>query len=533
MSAPGEVRTSVLGGEVIRRGWLSRAPRSMVSRVVGGGSIGLAALVLMSGASWESALVCAAMLVAVWWQVWPGERGLGEPRLDARLRRRRAARRRRTGQAAFLPLPDASAGGEGPLWELPVAVGRVAPLKLVAGHGLFALHHTNVGEGHYLSVLCETGGLGTGLRADDAYAQGQEGFGRLMATFAERARLISGLQQISRVVPHDSAQHRHWVAGEMVPPPEDAPAAVREGFRLLVMSYEAKVAEFADDAGQHRNYLVARFDMTPAFHKLAARRGGGPDAWAELIRGELRILRALVAEAGLGPLTVLGEQRAVAAMRALQSPGCAPERHAGLGWAEAFLPFETAVSAPPARPRSWRRPFTWLRPRPVSDHLVVDGEWRTRIAYLPQDGLVPAAVGPRWLAPVLTDRSGVVRTVSTRIDLVPARDARAAAMAAKTSDRAAAMDNEQRGRTDDGTDEALLGSSSRLLADLAPASGHAGVRWGLFITLQAPTYDDLLDACDALEDAAGRSGINRLQWCDEDQDLAWGAALPLARGIRS
>ncbi len=531
------VRTSVLGGEVARRGLLSAAPRSVVSRSVGAGAVLLVVLVLISGASIAAGVVCAGLLAGVWWLVWPRAGGLEEPRLDAFLRRRRgAARRGKLGTASFMPLAAAPADYAGPLWDAPAPVGRVEPLAIgeaAAAGGLFVLHHMNPGEPLYLSVLCETGGLGTGLRADDAYAQTQVAYGRLLATFARSTRWITGLQQINRVVPHDSAQHRRWAAEQIRPPAEDAPAEVHAGFRQLVEAYEAKVAAFADHAEQHRNYLVARVDLSPAFLRQAARRGGGPDAYAELVLGELRTLQALVAATGLGRLSVLGAQRTVAAMRALQSPDYAPDRHAGLSWPEAFLPFAAAQWSPPAQRARWWSPLSWIGPRVTADHLIVDDGWCTRTCYVPADGLAPAAIGPRWLAPILTDLTGVVRTVSARIDLVPERDARAAAVMAKTSDTAAALDAAESGRTDDGTEAVLLSSSSRMLADLAPGSGAAGVRWGLFITLQAQGHDALLDACDQLEEAAGSAGINRLAWCDDDQDLAWVAALPLARGIRA
>ena len=103
----------------------------------------------------------------------------------------------------------------------------MAPLQLAgtAADGLFVLHHTNPGEPHYLSVLCASDGLGSGLRSELAYAGNQEGFGLLLAAHAETDRLLSGLQQLNRVVPHDPAQHRAWITRHAVPPLDPTPSA--------------------------------------------------------------------------------------------------------------------------------------------------------------------------------------------------------------------------------------------------------------------------------------------------------------------
>ena len=129
-------------------------------------------------------------------------------------------------------------------------------------------------------------------------------------------------------------------------------------------------------------------------------------------------------------------------------------------------------------------------PRPAAaafDHLLVDDAWYTRTAYLPAGGLEPALLGPRWLAPLLTDVSpgGGAHHLHPHHP-GPGRRGRARrAVADKTSDTAVAMKNTARGKVDDGTDRELLSASARRLADLAPGSRHAGIAWGLFLTVQA------------------------------------------------
>jgi len=529
-----QLRVSFLGGEVEKRGILARAPQSRISRVTLVAGLAFVLLSLLSGVTVVLAVVNLLILIAVWTLTWP--RAQEPPRLDSWLRRRRAAARRRSGHARFVAPAELHPGHRGPAWKVPGAVGRVEPLDLTGTpyESLFVLHHTNP-AGHFLTVLAATDGLGSGLRSDEQYARTQEDFGRLLAVFASRSRHISGFQQINRVVPHDALEHEDWMITQLSPPAADAPPAVKQGYDLLVKSYSQLVSDDAATAEQHRNYLVARFDITPEFLELAARFGKGNLGMTEIVVEELRLLRDRISGAGLGSLTVLGEQRTVAAMRALQSPDYAPDRHGGCEWANAFLSFETTTHPPLVPATGYFRRLTrlvGLNSPPISDHMTVEDRWLTRTGYIPRGGIAQARFGPRWLAGVLTDISpAVVRTVSTRINLIPANIARAEAVKDLTSDAATEIKEASQGKIDDGTGQAMKSASTVRLTDLAPGSGNAGVQWGLFITVQARTADELADASARLVDALTECGITHWQWADDDHDLAWVTTLPLARGL--
>jgi hypothetical protein len=512
-------RSSMLGGEVARRGLLALAPRSRISRSLGVATLALVILLLLSSASLLVGLLCLLLLAAVGWLVWPPA-GSDRSRLDRWLQRRRYRTRHLRGLDCYTPPGQLRPGSRG-AWEYPPPIGHVQPLELSgsAWSRLFILHHAPTGAGQFLTVLLGTSGLGAGLWTDAQHAATQEGFGALLASLAKPGRWLSDLGQLSRTLPQDFTEHSALLAAQLTPPDKQAPPPVHEAFWRLLDSYDQVLALEAGRCEEHRNYLIARFDLTDEFQLAGARIAPGPAGWAKLVRDELVQLSARAAGAGLGRVEVLGEQRSVAALRALQSPDHQPDRHGGLGWADAFLSFRATATE-----------------LVVDEHDGPDGRtggWYTRIGCVPLHGMDAAELGPRWLAPLLVDLSpSVVRTIATRLRPTPAAAARAAAVKDATTDTSTALTGAAEAKIDDGTTRVMLDASTRRLLDLAPGSGHAGTQWAMFIAVQASSKEELDDACRALTEAAADAAITRLDWLAHQQDLAWPAVLGLGRGVR-
>ena len=75
--------------------------------------------------------------------------------------------------------------------------------------------------------------------------------------------------------------------------------------------------------------------------------------------------------------------------------------------------------------------------------------------------------------------------------------------------------------------------AQRRSADLAAGSQHHGVDWIGFVTISAPTRDDLGQASRQLEEACATGlGIERLDWQDSFQSAASGTTWPIGRGLR-
>jgi hypothetical protein len=512
-------RSSILGGDVARRGILSLAPRSRISRTVGLATVAFVILLLLSSATLVAGLVCVALLVLAAWLVWPPASS-DRSRLDRWIVRRRRQSRHARGLDCYTRPEDLRPGSPG-AWDLPPPVGRVEPLDLMSTEWsrLFILHHTPTGAGQFLTVLMATDGLGAGLWTDAQHSTKQEGFGAMLASSAKQGRWLSDIGQLSRTLPQDFTEHSALLEAQLQPPADSAPAAVRASYRHLLASYDQVVQQEAYRCEEHRNYLVARIDLTDDFQLAAAKIAPAPAGWAKLVRDELVQLTSRATSAGLGTIDVLGEQRTVAALRALQSPDCPPDRHGGLTWADAFLSFRTTTTEIVVDERA-------EPDRPL-------GGWHTRVACVPLRGMESARLGPRWLAPVLVDLSpSVVRTIATRIRPVPPRTARVAAVKDATTDTSATATADAEGKVDDGTGRVMQDASTRRLIDLAPGSGHAGAEWAMVIALQANSRAALDDACRALDDAAADASIFELDWLEHEQDLAWPAVLGLGRGVR-
>jgi hypothetical protein len=480
------------------------APRSRISRAAGLTILAFVILLLLSSATLIAGLVCVALVGVGAWLVWPPAHSDGS-RLDRGIVRLRQ-RRRHSRSLDCYTRPEQLRPGSVGAWELPPPVGRVEPLDLsdTEWSRLFVLHHTPTGAGQFLTVLMSTDGLGTGLWTDAQHA-----------SIAKPGRWLSDLGQVSRTLRQDFTEHSALIEAQLRPPPESSSPRVRAAYRQLLASYDQIVEQEAERCEEHRNYLVARFDLTDEFQLAAARIAPAPAGWAKLVRDELVQLASRAMSAGLGRIEVLGERRTVAALRALQSPDFPPDRHGGLSWSDAFLTF-----------------------RSTAREIVVTGDtdsadWHTRVASVPLRGMEAARLGARWLAPVLVDLSpSVVRTVATRIRPKAVREARADAVKDATTDTSAALTAASEGKVDDGTGRVMLDTSSRRLVDLAPGSGHAGADWAMFIALQATSKAELDDACRTLDEAAADSSITELDWLAHEQDLAWPTVLGLGRGVR-
>lgn len=495
------MRTSILGGEISRRGLLGSLS---TPTTVALGAAGVIAFVLwLAVGDVTGAISGFAMLSGTYGVVRPwGRRSLAAQALWSWRWRRRRIRGETTFVAPHVARESDPGDLFGPLWALPTPLGRVEPLDLAGTpwEHMFILWHHNPGERSYLSVLMEVQGQASGLRAERAYEVASVRYGVLLSQLAKAGSFLRGLQQINRIVPHDPAPHRAFISQRL---------STRPGLEPLIESYEELVDLTAASAEQHRNYLVARFPLTAEFYEEARGHGEGTAGWAGLVRDELARLADLAVRAELTRPQVLGEQRTCAVLRSLQDPRWPIDQHEGVRWDTCWQSYNTE-----------------------SDYIVVNDKWHTRTAFLPRDGIAPAPLGPRWLAPLLTAVTpSVIRTLSVRMEFVPDKLARARARADVAQDGASLLGDAKRGRVDDGTDATMLSASQRRLYDLAPGSGHQGVDWSMAISVTAAGAAELRRACMRVANEAAQSALTELDWQDRAQDAAVIATYPLARGM--
>ena len=89
----------------------------------------------------------------------------------------------------------------------------------------------------------------------------------------------------------------------------------------------------------------------------------------------------------------------------------------------------------------------------------------------------------------------------------------------------------RRGAIDDGSQAVQLSASAQRLADLQPGSGIHGAHWAGWVSVSAPSAQEVMQASTRISDAADECGIAHLDWlsCRHDEGLP--ATWPVWRGM--
>ncbi|MDJ0396174.1 hypothetical protein QMK17_22915 [Rhodococcus sp. G-MC3] len=508
-------RTSILGGEIARRGLTGISPPVLIawSATL---FVGIAAYFILGGGTLTIGFI-AALYLGVFAATFEfGDRSYASEKLHSL----RTWSRTRRGEHLFRHGGDPAYGVEGldPGWEYPVPLGRTAPLD-VSGTGLdemFIIRTANPGERAYYTVVLSVQGLAGGLRTDAAWASTSEKFGMFGASLARKSSLIRGVQFIHRSIPADLTKHEDWVEHQV-----EALGDIR--LAAPVASYGNLLDTIRPHTEEHRAYVVLKLPQTEPFEAAAARAAGGKDARfeggiAQVVRDETMRAVSKLISSGLGRVEVFGEQRTCAVIRAFVDPTFKLDRHQGARWENCWPSYIGGRES------------------------VVSGRWHTRVGIIPPASIEPVELGPLWLAPLLTGvapdpgddetpPSPTIRTVSVRMDFVPDAVAREAAKQDFTQDQASQETERRKGRIGDGSADVMATASGRRRGDLMPGSGHHGVIYSMAIAVTGRGEDDLDRACMRVSEACDESAIKTIAWQDDDHDVALFTTLPFARGL--
>ena len=134
-----------------------------------------------------------------------------------------------------------------------------------------------------------------------------------------------------------------------------------------------------------------------------------------------------------------------------------------------------------------------------------------------------------FLAPLLVQTPGVIRTVAVTMNLVPTDVAMTTAMSDLTTDAANTSAAAKAGRTADPRDDRQLSQAELRAYDISQGAG--GVKAVGYVTVSARTVEDLELAKRRMRTAGARAWLT-LEWCDKEHDRAFVNTLPLARGLR-
>lgn len=329
----------------------------------------------------------------------------------------------------------------------------------------------------------------------------------LLGTEEKERRVGSWAAVLSSLARERSVLHRvQWVAttvaddGAAVAGYLEANAALPEGAPAR-RSYSTLLRSSGSETCRHEVLLAVQLRVAGPAARAVRSLGGGDRAACALLWRELSSLRGQLASADMPVERVLDERALAAAMRrsgvsSRSNRACPP---CGVGW-----PWPVALQDEWACVRAddaWHATY-WIAEWPRVD------------------------VGPEFLAPLLL--GSVRRSVAVVMEpLSPAQAVRQAERA-RTADIADAELRRRGGflATARRAKEAEL--ASRREAELA--DGHASVRFSGYVTVSAPTREQLEAACDATEQAASQCRLE-LRRLYGDQARALTCTLPLGRGL--
>ena len=531
--APGGRRTRYRFGPLERRGLIAGWRGGQIAVVAGG--VMAAIVVLRQRPTLPAiaiALVAVALCVAAAW--WPIAGRTAEQWLPTVVRwgasgagggRRRHAGIDKRGQClgpdgtpclagvlARNPLPpgDHAAGNlraSGARDARQRAGGRAASGSASGRRGVFAGLHVlgfDVREGQetaavvydersrtYTAVL-ELLGHSFALLSGEEKERRVASWSSVLSSLARERSVVHRVQWLAATVPDDGAAVRDHLATRAAMP-EDAAAR---------RSYAALLRGAGGETCRHDVHLAVQLRATGAAARAMRSMGGGERAACVLLAREVASLRQQLASADVPVERVLDERALAALVRrsvdaeARGGRGCPP---CGVAW-----PWPLVTEA------EWGA-------------LRADGSWHSTywIAEWPR-----VDVGPEFLSPLLL--GSVRRTVAVVMEpLSPARAVRQTERA-RTADVA---DAELRRRG------GFLATARRAReAEVAVrreeelADGHASLRFSGYVSVSAPSREQLAAACDSTEHAASQCRLE-LRRLYGDQEEAFTCTLPLARGL--
>lgn len=367
---------------------------------------------------------------------------------------------------------------------------RLLSAQLADGGELGMLHDSELGS--YTAVIALRARAVSLLPAAE-HERRLEQWGQLLATTARRGSAIRRLQVIEHTAPADGdAITRYFENSRSAAAPDQA-----------VRSYDELVDSATRVMQEHEVLLAVQIDERRAWARAAREvrspSGTRDEQAGQVLVAELRALIALLQRMNVSVVGLLSPTHYAEVMRLAFDPFTTRERDGELG--------------PDASDVHWRT-------------LRSDAAWH-RTYWVSQWPRLP--VGPMFLTPLLLGTQ-TVRTVSVVIEPVAPHRSRKAVEAAVTSDEADDLRREAKGFRRTASQRRQREATERREDELA--SGHEELRYAGYVTVSGRTREDLLRACEEVEQAAQQSWLE-LTPCWGEQDVAFvQAALPIGRGLR-
>ena len=401
------------------------------------------------------------------------------------------------------PVPSHLWGGRGPGHGLARAGGVPAGTRSGPYAGLRLIEFDAPGEGAPVGVVhdprartytaaIEVLGHSFALVGGKEKERRVASWSAVLGSLSRERSVVHRLQWLATTIPDGGAAVGRHLASRAVLP-QSAPAR---------SSYEGLLVRAGAATCRHEVLLAVQVRAAGSTARLVRSAGGGDRGACALVAREVGSLRRQLASADV-PVERVLDLRALAST--IQRSGAAHP-----------------AAARPCPPCA----VGWPWPISTEAHwscVRTDGTWHATywIAEWPR-----VEVGPEFLGPLLL---GSLRlTVAVVMEPLSPSGAVRRAERARTADIA---DAELRRRG------GFLTTARRAReADLAVrreeelADGHASFRFSGYVTVTAPTSEQLAAACDATEQAASQCRLE-LRRLYGDQEQAFGCSLPLGWGL--
>jgi hypothetical protein len=392
--------------------------------------------------------------------------------------------------------------------------------------------HAPVGEQPYLSVAFSVSGQLRGMETAGALNRAATSWGKFLAHRAAPVSLIRDVQTLTRVLPPDTAKHDIWYNSKREARPVGADDASLALWDAQQLSYAEVRRRAAADAMVQRHFVVLSWPLSPLFVESAAKYGPGRDGWRALMAEQIEASLHGLREARMGQVNYLTARQTAAVIMHQQNPSIPID----LRSAKHITPLSVGIGAHDEY--SAHVVDGGYDPTVLADGDAIEAApavtWWHRTAAIHGEDLASAGRSPLWTLDLMIGRElGFIRSVSFHMHLVPAAQAKAAARQDVVRDAAGLYAQKKKGVIVSDESEGLLSAAERRRRDLAAGSHHHGVSWIGYVTITAPTREDLAQASRRLESVCDTGlGVDRLDWQDSFQGAASGTTWPIGRGLR-
>ncbi len=368
-----------------------------------------------------------------------------------------------------------------------------------------------------------------GMETAGALNRAATSWGKFLAHRSAPVSLIRDVQTLTRVLPPDTAKHDIWYDSKREPREEAASVALYDAQQG---SYAEVRGRAAADAMVQRHFVVLSWPLTPAFTEAAKKYGPGRDGWRALMAEQIEASLHGLREARMGQVNYLTARQTAAVIMHQQNPSIPID----LRSARHITPLSVGIGSHDEY--SAHVVDGGYDPTVLSDGDPIEAApavtWWHRTAAIHGENLASAGRSPLWTLDLMIGRElDFIRSVSFHMHLVPAAQAKAAARQDVVRDAAGLYAQQKKGAIVSDEAQGLLGAAERRRRDLAAGSHHHGVSWIGYVTITAPTREDLAQASRRLESVCDTGlGIDRLDWQDSFQGAASGTTWPIGRGLR-